>query len=63
MNKTSPVMTGAAAITAYQIAPLITWLLNGCPHPVPSEVPIIVSAGLLMLAHGVCNIISTRLNK
>ena len=63
MNKTSPFITGAATITAYQIEPLVTWLLTGCKQPMPLEVPGIVSALAVMVAHGVCNIITTRLNK
>ena len=63
MNKTSPIITGAATITAYQIEPLVTWALTGFKQTMPVEVPGIVSALGVMFVHGICNIIVTRMNK
>lgn len=63
MNKTSPIITGAATIGAYQIEPLTRWALSGFKDPMPIEVPGIVSALAVMLVHGVCNIIATRMSK
>lgn len=63
MNKASPFVTGAATLTAYQVEPLVTWALTGFKQPMPIQVPGIISALSIMLVHGICNIITTRLNK
>jgi hypothetical protein len=63
MNKSSPAITGFATLTAYQLEPLVRWALTGFKQPIPPEVPGIISAVTLMLVHGICNIIVTRMNK
>ena len=59
MKKSSSVNTGAATISAVSIVPLVDWLLNTQWHVnAPSQVVLIIAAGLVTLGHLVCNLVN-----
>lgn len=59
-TQVSSVITGAATITAVQVSELVQWGLNGFPHPVPSNIPMILAALIFTGAHAVVNLIQSR---
>jgi len=64
MNQSSSVNTGAATISAVSIVPLVDWLLNTQWHAAaPSQVVLIIAAGLVTLGHLAGNLINGRIAK
>jgi hypothetical protein len=64
MNQTSSFITGGAAFTAVSLSPLVSWLINGFINgfiaPLPDNVTNVIAALLLMIAHGVWNIVQAK---
>ena len=54
----SSIVTGGVTISAATLVPLVTWCMNGCPHPVPESVPYLIGAGLVTAGHAIYNIVS-----
>ncbi|MFX1761447.1 hypothetical protein PWP93_02400 [Paraburkholderia sp. A1RI-2L] len=55
MNQVSSLVTGGTTITAATIAPMLQWLLAGCPLPIPEGLPYLVAALIVTGAHAVGN--------
>ncbi|WP_145956722.1 hypothetical protein [Burkholderia pseudomallei] len=55
MNQISSLVTGGTTITAATIAPMLQWLLAGCPLPIPESLPYLVAALLVTGAHAIGN--------
>lgn len=51
MPATIPV-TVASTMSAAALAPVITWVANGCPRPMPPDVALSLGALLIIAAHG-----------
>lgn len=45
------VATTAASLTTVQVAEAISWLANGCPAPIPSDVSFALAAGVIVCGH------------
>lgn len=61
MNQTSPVSTGASAVTGAMLGGCIVWLCQACKLPAPpAEVAGTMGAIALTAAHYVVNLISAR---
>jgi len=60
MAQTSSAITGGVTVTAATIAPLVSWAINGFPHPIPDSVPYLIAAAIVTGAHLVCNMVATR---
>lgn len=56
----SSVVTGGVGMAATTLAPLVSWLLNGCPKPIPDSVPVLISAVLIWAVHLFYNIYASR---
>lgn len=56
MTQVSSAVTGAATVTAVQVTELVQWGLNGFPHPIPTEIPMIIGALALTLVHAAVNV-------
>lgn len=55
MNQVSSLVTGGTTITAATLAPMLQWLLAGCPLPIPESLPYLVAALLVTGAHAIGN--------
>ncbi|WP_234744907.1 hypothetical protein [Burkholderia sp. WTPI3] len=55
MNQVSSLVTGGTTITAATLAPMLQWLLAGCPSPIPDSLPYLVAALLVTGAHAIGN--------
>ncbi len=47
----SVVTTGGVTLTAATIEPVVAWVMKGAPQPIPENVPFLIAAGLITLAH------------
>jgi hypothetical protein len=64
VNQTSPVSTGAAAVTGAMLGGCITWICQAAKLPAPpAEVAGTMGAILLTGAHWLGNLIASRGNK
>ena len=52
----SSVITGGVVVSAATFAPLVSWFLNGFPHPVPDSIPILIAGAMITLGHALYNI-------
>lgn len=55
MNQVSSLVTGGTTITAATLAPMLQWLLAGCPLPIPDSLPYLVAALIVTGAHAIGN--------
>jgi len=55
MSQVSSLVTGGTTITAATLAPMLQWLLAGCPLPVPDSLPYLVAALFVTGAHAIGN--------
>ncbi|MBU9608260.1 hypothetical protein LGN12_12935 [Burkholderia multivorans] len=55
MNQVSSLVTGGTTITAATLAPMLQWLLAGCPLPIPESLPYLVAALIVTGAHAIGN--------
>lgn len=60
MNQISPYATGAATFTATQLEPLVSWAIGGFHQPIPSAVPGVISALVIMGVHALGNWLNSR---
>lgn len=60
MDRTSSILTGGVTVTAATLAPLVTWGLNGFPHPVPDSVPYLIAAVAVTIGHAIFNVVQSR---
>jgi len=60
---TSSVVTGGVTVSAAALAPLVTWALNGFPHPIPDSVPLLFAAGIITGSHALYNLLAPKLAK
>ena len=56
----SSVITGGVSLSAASLAPVVSWALNGFPHPIPESVPYLIAAAVLTAAHAAYNIVQQR---
>lgn len=64
MNQTSSIVTGSATAAAVSIAPLVDWILNTQWHAAaPSQVVLIISAGIITIGHFACNLANESIAK
>ena len=63
MNNPSSVITGGVTVTAATLVPLVTWAMNGFPHPIPDSVPYLIAAGIVTVSHATYNVLAARLPK
>jgi hypothetical protein len=61
MNTTSSAVTGGVTVTAATLTPLVTWAMNGFPHPVPESVPYLIAATIVTGAHLCVNLAAQRM--
>lgn len=55
MSQVSSLVTGGTTITAATLAPMLQWLLAGCPSPIPDGLPYLVAALFVTGAHAIGN--------
>jgi len=55
MNQVSSLVTGGTTITAATLAPMLQWLLAGCPLPIPESLPYLVAALIVTGTHALGN--------
>lgn len=55
MNQVSSLVTGGTTITAATLAPMLQWLLAGCPLPIPESLPYLVAALIVTGVHAIGN--------
>ncbi|WP_124661140.1 hypothetical protein [Burkholderia sp. Bp8998] len=55
MNQVSSLVTGGTTITAATLAPMLQWLLAGCPLPIPDSLPYLIAALIVTGAHAIGN--------
>jgi hypothetical protein len=59
MNNSS-VTTGQITFSAVSLEPVVSWALNGFPHPIPESVPLLIAASVLTLGHALYNVASVK---
>ena len=55
----NPLVTGGVTVSAASLAPLVSWVINGCPHPAPDSVPLLIAAGIITLGHAIYAYVTT----
>ncbi len=60
MNRTSSIITGGLTLSAATVEPLVSWALNGFPHPIPTSVPLLIAALIITVGHAIYNIMLNR---
>lgn len=61
MNPTSSLLTGGVTVSAATLVPIVTWVMAGCPAPIPESVPYLISAGIITAAHALYNVATARI--
>lgn len=52
--------TGGVTLTAATLEPVVSWILQGAPHPIPENVPFLLSAGIITATHGIYNLAKSK---
>jgi len=60
MNRTSSIITGGLTLSAATVEPLVSWSLNGFPHPIPASVPLLIAALIITIGHAIYNAMLNR---
>ena len=56
----NPIVTGGVTVSAATLTPLVSWALNGCSHPAPDSVPLLIAAGIITLGHAIYNMVTPK---
>ena len=59
MNK-SAVTTGSITLSAATLEPVISWLMNGHPSPMPENVPLLIAASIITIGHALYNVATVK---